>query len=231
MLPLRDLNPTTLAPRVTIAIIVLNVVAFVYEVSLGSELRTLLFDWGLVPARFTLALQAHNEPLGQVALTAFSSIFLHGGWLHLIGNMWFLWIFGDNIEDRFGHFRYALFYLASGLVGSALHVAFNGESQLPTVGASGAIAGVLGAYAAAFPRARVITLVPLFPFFQVLSLPALVMLGMWFVYQFLSGFLMAAWSPGAGGVAWWAHIGGFVFGYLVMRIGRARRTYSAAGRD
>jgi membrane associated rhomboid family serine protease len=212
---------------VTIAIIALNVAAFVYELSLGPTLRLFLFEWGLVPARLTMALR-EGDALGVVLPTLLTSIFLHGGWLHLVGNMWFLWIFGDNIEDRFGHVRFALFYLLAGLIGSALHLAFNGASRVPTVGASGAIAGVLGAYAAAFPRARVITLVPLFPFFQVLALPAFVMLGMWFVYQFLSGFITAAWTPGGGGVAWWAHIGGFGFGYLAMRIFGAPRPRSAA---
>ena len=227
MIPLRDENPSPTPPRVTIAIIALNVAAFVYELSLGPELRPFLFDWGLVPARLALALHGQGDAIVTVAPTVLTSIFLHGGWLHLVGNMWFLWIFGDNIEDRLGHVRFALFYVVAGVMGSALHLAFNSSSQVPTVGASGAIAGVLGAYAAAFPRARVITLVPLFPFFQVLALPAFVMLGMWFVYQFLSGFVTSAWTPGGGGVAWWAHIGGFGFGYVTMRLfgaGRARST-------
>jgi membrane associated rhomboid family serine protease len=228
MIPLRDENPSPTPPRVTIAIIALNVAAFVYELSLGPELRPFLFEWGLVPARLALALHGQGDALLAVAPTVLTSIFLHGGWLHLVGNMWFLWIFGDNIEDRLGHARFALFYLIAGVMGSALHLAFNGTSQVPTVGASGAIAGVLGAYAAAFPRARVITLVPLFPFFQVLALPAFVMLGMWFVYQFLSGFVTSAWTPGGGGVAWWAHIGGFGFGYVTMRLFGAARARSTA---
>jgi membrane associated rhomboid family serine protease len=134
--------------------------------------------------------------------------------------MWYLWIFGDNVEDVFGHLGYLAFYLIAGLVAGLIHVASNPHSALPTVGASGAIAGVLGAYAAAFPRARVITLLPLFPFFPVVALPALLVLGMWFIVQFASGTLMLA-SGATGGVAVWAHIGGFVFGLLIMLVWRA----------
>jgi membrane associated rhomboid family serine protease len=131
--------------------------------------------------------------------------------------MWYLWIFGDNVEDQFGSFAFLLFYLAAGVAASLLHVLTNLDSRVPTLGASGAIAGVLGAYAVMFPRARVITLVPLFPFFQVIPLPAVFMLGLWFVFQFLSGAVSIGQSN-LGGVAWWAHIGGFVFGLLVAKV-------------
>ena len=140
-----------------------------------------------------------------------------GGWAHLVGNMWYLAIFGDNVEDRLGRVRYLAFYLAAGLAGGLLHYGFNAASPVPTVGASAAIAGVLGAYLVAFPRARVLTLVPLFPFFQLLALPAVVVLGLWFLFQFFSGALALAWSA-TGGVAWWGHIGGFAFGALVMAL-------------
>jgi membrane associated rhomboid family serine protease len=160
--------------------------------------------------------------LPAVGLTVLSSMFLHGGWLHLIGNMWYLWIFGDNVEDRLGHVRYLVFYLAAGIVAALVQYATSPDSSLPTVGASGAIAGVLGAYAVAFPRARVITLVPLIIFIQVLPLPALLVLGLWFVYQFLFGTL-ALTTTATGGVAFWAHIGGFAFGALAMLlVGRPR---------
>jgi membrane associated rhomboid family serine protease len=144
-------------------------------------------------------------------------MFLHGGWLHLLGNMWYLWIFGDNVEDRLGKFRYIVFYLGSGAVAAAAQWLASPASRLPTVGASGAIAAVLGAYAVTFPRARVITLIPVFVFFQIVALPALVVLGLWFVFQFLLGALSLATAGGGGGVAWWAHIGGFAFGALAMK--------------
>ncbi len=218
MIPLRDENPAAHPPIVTRALIAINVAVFLYELTLGPELRDFMMHWGLVPLRLTLALHRGSEPLLQAATPLLTSMFLHGGWMHLIGNMWYLHIFGDNVEDRLGHARYLFFYLVAGLAGGALHVAFNADSRLPTVGASGAIAGVLGAYAVAFPRARVLTLVPLFFFFQVMALPALLVLGLWFLFQFFTGALSLAWSASGGGVAWWGHIGGFAFGALVMAV-------------
>jgi membrane associated rhomboid family serine protease len=223
MFPLRDENPADRAPVVTRALIALNAAAFLYELTLGPALRDFVAQWGVVPARVVLSLQG-GEPLLAPALSFGSSMFLHGGWAHLIGNMWYLWIFGDNVEDRLGRAGYLVFYLVAGVVASIIHVLSNPGSVLPTVGASGAIAAVLGAYAVAYPRARVITLVPLFPFFQIMALPALLVLGLWFVFQFIIGTLSLGQGPGAGGVAWWAHIGGFVFGALVMHaFGRGRR--------
>ena len=220
MFPLRDENPSLTAPVVTRALIGANLVAFLYEIALGPDLRTFLFHWSFIPVRLMLAVDGGAESIAAPALTLLTSMFLHGGWLHLIGNMWYLWIFGDNIEDRFGHLRFLLFYLAAGIAAGLLHYVAHVDSRLPTVGASGAIAGVLGAYAAAFPRARVVTLLPIFPFFQVIALPALLVLGVWFVFQFASGAL----SGGAGGgVAWWAHIGGFLFGFLLTRLSTPRR--------
>src|SRR5438094_10634984 len=160
MIPLRDQNPSRSTPVVTRGLIVLNVAMFIYELSLGPDLRDFLFSWGLVPARLPAALEVGGESLGWTGLTFVSSLFLHGGWAHLIGNMWYLWIFGDNVEDRLGHARYLIFYLAAGVAAAVVQSAITPMSRLPTVGASGAIAGVLGAYAVAFPRARVITLVP-----------------------------------------------------------------------
>ncbi len=227
MIPLRDENPSLTPPLVTRGLIALNLVLFIYEVLLGPELKGFLLHWGLVPLRLTLALHEGGEPLTAPGVTLLSSMFLHGGWLHLIGNMWYLWIFGDNVEDRFGHLPFLAFYLVAGVAASIVHYLANEGSGLPTVGASGAIAGVLGAYAAAFPRARVITLLPLFPFFQVVAMPALLVLGLWFVFQFASGALSL--GAGGGGVAWWAHIGGFLFGYAVMWLsGRIPRSRSGA---
>jgi membrane associated rhomboid family serine protease len=224
MIPLRDDNPSQSAPIVTRTLIVLNAIAFFYELSLGGALNVFVQYWGLVPLRFAYAL-AGDEPLGPTVATAFTSMFLHGGWIHLLGNLWYLWIFGDNVEDRLGHWRFLLFYLAGGLVAAAAHTLLNLGSPVPTVGASGAIAAVLGAYAGMFPRARVVTLVPIFFFFQVLALPAMLVLGLWFVVQIFTGTL----SIGAGGgVAWWAHIGGFVFGMAVGLVARGR---AGAGRS
>ena len=225
MIPLRDENPSGSFPRVTVGLIALNAALFVYELVLGSGWPDFMLQWGLVPQRITLALRFGDEPLVPALLTLVTSMFLHGGWLHLIGNMWYLWIFGDNIEDRLGHRRFVLFYLGGGLVaGLAQYIALP-SSGLPTVGASGAIAAVLGAYAVTFPRARVVTLIPLFLFWPIVALPALVVLGLWFVFQFFSGALSLAWS-GGGGVAWWAHIGGFVYGMAAMKLWGSRRLQS-----
>ena len=204
MIPLRDVIPSRTTPWVTMLLIAINVVVFIYELTLDDRSLRQFFDtYGLVPAYFSW-------------LTAFTAIFLHSGWLHIAGNMWSLWIFGDNVEDRMGHGRFLLFYLASGVVSSLFHASMMPGSPMPTIGASGAIAGVLGAYAFAFPRARVLTLVPIFFFFQIIAIPALVLLGIWFAFQFIAGTLSAGGS--GGGVAWWAHIGGFVFGFLVMML-------------
>jgi membrane associated rhomboid family serine protease len=217
MIPLRDENPSLSPPVVTRVLIALNVIAFVYELMLGPHLRAMFMTFGLVPARIQMALAGETAAIPAFA-TALTSMFLHAGWLHLIGNMWYLWIFGDNVEDRLGRVRFLLFYIGAGLASGFLHVFFNGDSRIPTVGASGAIAGVLGAYLTMFPRARVITLVPFIVFFQVMALPAVVVLGLWFVFQFFSGALSLASTTGTGGTAWWGHIGGFAFGFLFGRL-------------
>jgi membrane associated rhomboid family serine protease len=152
----------------------------------------------------------------------FASMFLHGGWMHLFGNMWFLYLFGDNVEDAMGHFRFLLFYLLSGLAATFAHVAVNPLSPIPIVGASGAISGVVGAYFVMFPTARVLTLVPVFFFVDIVVLPALVFIGLWFLFQFWSGVLSLA-VQHMGGVAWWAHIGGFIAGIVLAPIMRERR--------
>jgi len=229
MIPLRDDNPSRTVPFVTRAIIAVNVAVFLYEASLGPAVRSFVFDWGLVPQRLTGVLLG-MEPPGAPLVTLGTSMFLHGGWVHLLGNMWYLWIFGDNVEDRFGHGRFLAFYLAAGVVSALLHTFVNPGSVFPTVGASGAIAGVLGAYAVLYPRARVLTLVPLIIVFQVVSLPALLVLGLWFVVQFFSGALALGAGSG-GGVAWWAHIGGFAFGMLLASFARRERPSRARVAD
>jgi len=200
---------------VNTGIIALNVLVFIFEQLTRSEqLDHLIVTWGLVPSQFW----AFSD--WRPWLTLFTSMFLHGGWWHLISNMLALYIFGDNVEDRLGPFRYTLFYLFSGLMASAAHLIAYSGSSLPTVGASGAIAGVLGAYMVLYPQARVLTLVPIFYFLRVVELPALIYLGFWFISQLFNGLfaLTAADVFQSGGVAWWAHIGGFVFGLATIKL-------------
>ena len=220
MIPLRDQNPSRTTPVVTRALIALNLAVFVYEVLLGPRLRMFTSEYALIPARVAHGMNGGTALLPALA-TFVTSMFMHGGWLHLIGNMWYLWIFGDNIEDRLGHFGFLLFYLGAGLASGTLHTALQADSNIPTVGASGAIAGVLGAYVVLFPRARIITLVPIFFFIQVIPIAAVFYLGFWFILQLLSGAMSLAYGA-SGGVAWWGHIGGFVFGVLAGVLARAR---------
>ncbi len=211
MIPLRDTIPSERFPVVTVGLIGANVLVFLAEINLGLGSRAadhFFHAWGAVPVRFTHA----RIPVNY--LTLLSSMFLHGGWMHIIGNMWSLWIFGDNVEDRMGRLGFLCFYLLSGLAAGGGHILTNPNSLVPTVGASGAIAGVMGAYLLLFPHARVVTLVPIVIFFQVFELPAVVFLGFWFLMQLYSGTLSLASSANAGGIAWWAHIGGFVVGFL-----------------
>lgn len=205
MFPIRDHNPSRTAPIVTTALIAINVVVFLMTLPyFGSERALMAFysDWALIPAKVI-----QTGDLTPV----FTSMFLHGGFMHIIGNMLFLWIFGDNMEDAFGHVGFLLFYIACGVGAAAIHIASAPYSTVPTVGASGAIAGVLGGYLLLYPRARVDVLIFLFVFVTVISLPAWFMLGFWFLLQLLNS---AAADPNMGGVAYWAHTGGFLFGLL-----------------
>jgi hypothetical protein len=220
MIPIRDRNPSGTFPYVTIGIIVINVLIFLYELSLGSGLGEFIMRFGVVPLKVSYYSQASDLTFINTFFPFISSMFLHGGFIHLIGNMWFLWIFGDNIEDKLGHFRFIAFYLFCGIIASSVHVFFNIQSKVPCVGASGAIAGVLGAYMITFPRARVVTIVPLFVFIQVMELPAIVVLGFWFVIQFFNGAATITASTSGAGVAWWAHIGGFAAGVITLYIMR-----------
>jgi membrane associated rhomboid family serine protease len=182
------------------------------EINLGPVgLEHFFQTWGIVPLRFT---HPRLQSTGNY-ITLLSSMFMHGGWMHIIGNMWSLWIFGDNVEDRMGRGGFLLFYLLSGLAAGAVHIVTNPGSTVPTVGASGAIAGVMGAYLLLFPHSSVVTMVPIFFFLQVVEVPAILFLGFWFLSQLFSGTLsLAVAGTQAGGVAWWAHIGGFVVGFL-----------------
>jgi membrane associated rhomboid family serine protease len=214
MIPIRDDKPSGTFPIITILLIGANVAVFVHELKLGPRgLAAAVERFGIVPARATELLTAVPPQLQRLGLPFLASMFLHGGLLHLIGNVWYLWLFGDNIEDRLGHFRYLIFYLLCGIVAGIVHVAVNPHSQVPCIGASGAIAGVLGAYFFCYPGARVLTLVPIFIFITFVRLPAFLLLGLWFAIQVMSGT-----GPGvdAGGVAWWAHIGGFIAGIVLV---------------
>jgi membrane associated rhomboid family serine protease len=240
LLPFHDDNPTVRTPVVMYGIVVVNVLAFLLTLSLSPVgEQELVYQRGFMPAR--LAQLVHGEPItvpiervgvdrwgqvvqfeqplklpparGQILLSLLTCMFLHGGWLHLIGNMWFLWIFGNNVEDRLGHVAFLLFYLGGGLLASGAHWLVDPSSTTPVIGASGAIAAILGAYAITWPWARVHTLVFLFVFITVIDVPAMLVLGIWFVGQFISS---GQQLQDAAGVAWWAHIGGFIAGLLLM---------------
>lgn len=210
MIPLRDVIPSRSAPYITISLIVVNVLVFLYQFSLGTRSgQAFVVEYGLIPANFAWA-------------NVLTSMFLHGGILHVGGNMLYLWIFGDNVEDRMGHGRFLIFYLLCG-VAAALAQAFTvPDSTVPMVGASGAIAGVMGAYFVLYPRSRIVTLVPIFFFIQLIEVPAIFFLGIWFLLQFLSGVgsLAAARGEVVGGIAFWAHVAGFAFGAAMVFIFR-----------
>ena len=202
MIPLRDIIPSRTTPVVTIGLIVLNIIVFLYELSLGRGVDAFMLYYGLVPAAFSW-------------MNVFTSMFLHGGFLHVAGNMLYLWIFGDNVEDRMGHGRFLVFYLLCGVAAALAQTITMPDSVVPMVGASGAIAGVMGAYFVLYPRSRIVTLLPFFFFFQVIEVPAILFLGIWFVMQFLSGvgsIVSTIGRGGTGGIAFWAHVAGFVAG-------------------
>ena len=223
MLPIRDIhtNARRIRPVVNILLIATNVLVFFFELSLGPRLEAFLMSAAYIPAR--------GGGVAVGATSALVSMFLHGGWGHLLGNMLFLWIFGDNVEDRLGHVRYLIFYILCGYAATFAHAFFNAGSTMPAIGASGAISGVLGAYLFLYPRARILTLVWFFIFVRFIEIPALVFLPIWFLMQFISGVssLRAVDPAAAGGVAWFAHIGGFIAGpVLLLLLGGARRPRS-----
>jgi membrane associated rhomboid family serine protease len=209
--------------------VAVNVMVFLWEISLGPQIEPVLFNVAFVPARLW---HVPGALLPNV-ITMFVSMFLHGGWLHLGGNMLYLWIFGDNIEDRLGHGKYLFFYLACGLLATLTHAVMNPESRLPSIGASGAIAGVLGAYVVLFPKQRVTTLIPIFIFIIVREIPAVFLLGFWVLIQiFFGAASMSGDLQSAGGVAYFAHIGGFVAGMLlIVLMGGLRRRPRAVYSD
>jgi membrane associated rhomboid family serine protease len=225
MIPLKNLNPRSTVPVVTLALIAANVLVFLYQLTLGPHATEhFILTYGVVPRKLQLALGGGNVSLVDALLPFFTSMFLHGGWLHIIGNMWFLWIFGPDVEDRLGHVWYLFFYLICGLGSGVSQAAFSWGSRLPAIGASGAISGVLGAYILFFPASQILTLVPLFIIWFTARLPAWVFIALWFVVQFFSGVSSLGTSASSvGGVAWWAHIGGFLLGILLALPKRPRR--------
>jgi membrane associated rhomboid family serine protease len=219
MFPLKDTVPSHTSPLMTWTLVFINAVVFFFELQLSeAQLEQLFYLFGLVPARYS-----HPEWARWVGFPVddywpfLTCMFLHGGWLHFLGNMWTLWIFGDNVEDRMGPGRFLVFYLLCGLAASLVHYFTNLHSAVPTVGASGAIAGVMGAYLMLYPHARIILLLPVFFYPLFFQVPAVLYLGLWFYSQFLSGVLSLAGPEQVGGIAWWAHIGGFVAGAVLWR--------------
>ena len=215
MIPLRDVIPSRSTPYITVTLIVLNAVAWLYELTIPGDLRPVFLQlYGVVPADFSTP-------------TLVSSMFLHGSWSHFIGNMWYLWIFGDNVEDRVGHGRFIAFYLLCGVVAALGHVAMDPTSILPTIGASGAIAGVMGGYFVLYPQSRVLTLVPLIVYFEIIELPAVVLLGFWFIMQlFSAGTIAVTANASSGGIAFVAHVAGFVAGLLGVFVFQKRKRSS-----
>jgi membrane associated rhomboid family serine protease len=211
MIPLRDEIPTRRVPIVNYALIALNVLVYLFQSMLGAQEQALVYEFALIPSHFMSGIS-----LADVT-DIFTSMFMHAGLAHIGGNMLYLWIFGDNVEDRMGRGRYIFFYLIGGVVASLAHIITNPGSQIPTVGASGAIGAVLGAYLVLYPQSKVLTLVPLGFFIRLTMLPAALVLGLWFVLQFFSGVISLG-GPDVGGVAFWAHIGGFLTGVVLAKL-------------
>lgn len=219
MIPLRSTERVYSPAVVTLSLIVVNTLIFLYQATLSpSALNEFVSQWGIVP----------DQMRGMGLITLVTSMFLHGGWLHLIFNMLFLWVFGRNLEDLIGGARFLVFYLLVGIIAGIVHVIVNAYSRMPTIGASGAIAGVMGAYLVKFPRARIVTLIPIFVFITTLEIPAPFLLLFWFATQFFSGIgSLATNDYTGGGVAWFAHIGGFLAGMLLIRMFPARQRWRA----
>src|SRR4030043_1421 len=215
MIPIRDAIRSKTFPIVNVILIGLNILAFIWQLSQGPHLKEAFFLYGIVPLRYSdPGLSAEFTPIQQW-LPFLTSMFLHGGFLHILGNMWFLYIFGDNIEDRLGHIRYLIFYLFCGVAAGLIHLLTNWNANVPTIGASGAISGVMGAYLLLYPRSKILTLVFIFFFIQFIEIPAFIFLGIWFLLQLFSAGLTPS---NVGGVAFWAHVGGFAAGLVFIKI-------------
>jgi membrane associated rhomboid family serine protease len=229
MIPIRDTIPRERFPFAVLTLIAVNVCAFIYELGVPQDMtEQFIYLFGLVPARFTDPGWAARVGFPQTYWPFFTTMFLHGGWLHIIGNMWVLWIFGDNVEDRMGPARFLVFYLLCGLAAGVTHVLTNPGSRVPAVGASGAIAGVMAAYFVLFPRGRIVAMFPILFYPVFFRVPAFVYLGFWFLTQFFSGTLAIASRQEVSGIAWWAHIGGFAAGILTFSLFLRPRRISPA---
>lgn len=215
MIPIRDINPSRKYPVVNAGLIGVNIVIFLVQLSQGDDLNRFIYIYGLVPARYSIPHVASYFTPFQQAFSFLSFMFLHGGFFHILGNMWSLYIFGDNVEDHLGPFRYLLFYLLCGLASGLSHLLLNLNTNIPTIGASGAIAGVMGAYVILHPNSKILTLIPIFLFPWFIEIPALFFIGIWFLLQLLNA---AGSHGGGGGIAWWAHIGGFIFGIIFLKL-------------
>lgn len=228
MIPLKDSIKSSKFPIVNTILIIVNVLIFIYEFSLGKEINQFVFKYGLIPASVT----SFSE-IGFIDRISpfFTSMFLHGSWLHMIGNMLFLYIFGDNVEDKLGHFKYIIFYVLAGISAAILQIITNFKSPVPMIGASGAISGVLGAYLLFFPGSKILTLVPIFFFIQLMHIPAKVFILIWFFIQFISGIGSIGISKSIGGIAFWAHIGGFIAGLIFASVFNGRKKRSAFKKD
>lgn len=224
MFPLKDDIPAKRFPVVNVVLIGINVLVFLFELSMGPHTEQVIMRYGFVPARFSSMYSWDFLDITRYG-TVFTSLFLHGSLFHLLANMWMLWIFGDNVEDCMGRLRYLIFFFLCGIASVFAQAMSNPTSTLPLVGASGAISGVLGAYFLTYPRARILTLVPIFILFYLIDIPAFIFLGFWFLMQFVSGYasMVADGGGAAGGVAWWAHIGGFGAGVLLVHFFRQEK--------
>ncbi len=231
-LPLKDINPTSRFPLVTVMLIAANVAVYLYEMSLGPHIEAFITSWGSIPYEITHGVDmVGGDPTSPIVhtptpvthyVTLFSSMFIHGGFFHLFGNMLYLWIFGNNIEDLLGPVKFLVFYLVCGLIASLTHIVIQPGSTIPTVGASGAVSGVLGAYLIVYPHARVLTLVFLVMFVRMMHVPAGLLLVFWFIMNAVSG--VASLGLRCGGVAWFAHVGGFLAGVVLIKVMRGNRT-------
>ncbi len=215
MIPIKDEIRSRSFAFINYGLIILNVVVFGLQLMQGANLETFVGKYAFIPGQISSGLDSGDF------LRILTSMFMHGGWMHLIGNMLYLWIFGDNVEDALGHIGYLVFYLLAGFLAAFAHYYFNPQSLIPTVGASGAIAGVLGAYLVFYPSSRVYTFIPIGFFSRLTLVPSFLVLGLWFVLQLFSGFLSIG-ATEQGGVAFWAHIGGFVFGLLIGLLFKGR---------
>lgn len=223
MIPLKDDIPSSGFPFITVGLILINSLVFLFQISLGKNVQSFVAAFGAVPFEITHFVDIPPLVSFPTFLTIFSSMFIHGGILHFGGNMLYLWIFGDNVEDAMGSFQFLIFYVLCGIIASLAHIAVDPNSVTPMIGASGAISGVLGAYLLLYPRAKVLTLIMVFYFIRIVKLPALILLSFWIMFQFLSGALSLTVKAGHAGVAWFAHIGGFFAGMFFVSIFKKKR--------